>query len=105
MIHLTTLEQFELLWRGSGPKKFVLWCSAAWCVPCQQMDKKLLEEAAKEARLPLYYSDFVVNEEIALRCDVKTFPTFVIISPGEIISKHTGADTVRALLFIKRNKA
>ena len=103
MIHLTTLEQFELLWRGQ--QKFILWCSAAWCGPCQRMDKKLLEETTREARLPFYYSDIVVNDEIAERCGVKSFPTFVIIQSGEIIAKHTDSDTIRTVLFIKRNKA
>jgi len=104
MIALNKNEHFEDLWRG-GPKKFLIWFSAAWCGPCQRMDKKMLEEAAKEARLPFYYSDFVLNEDIANHFNVKSFPTFVICTPGEVIARHTDSDTVRTVLFIKRNKA
>jgi len=105
MIHLTTLEQFDILWRGAGPKKFLIWFSAAWCGPCQRMDKKLLEETAKEANLPFYYSDFVVNEEIATRCNITRFPTFAVCTPGEIIATNADSDTIRIVLFLKRNKA
>ena len=105
MIDLIRTEQFEDLWNGKGPNKFIILFSAAWCVPCKSMDKNLLDETAKQARLPIYYSDFVLNEEIATRCDIKTFPTFVVFKPGAIVARHTGADTIRAVLFIKRNKA
>ena len=108
MLELTTLQQFEELWAGydyngnPGPKRFMIWFSAAWCGPCQRMDKKELEAAAKEMALPLYYCDHVVNPDTTDHVGVKQFPTFVMFNPKNEVERRMSADTVKVCQFIRK---
>jgi len=108
MIPLTTLEQFETLWRGydatgrPGPKRFLIWFSAAWCGPCQQMDKQALEEAAREMSLPLYYCDEVVNSDTIQRVGIRSFPTFIMYNPQNEVGRRMNADTTKVCQWIRK---
>ena len=100
MIQLTTHEQFQQLL--SGKSKFLVWFSAAWCKPCQAMDKARIEEAAAAASLPLYYCDETVNATSADSCNVKVFPTFAIFHQGLCISARKSADTTKVCQYIAK---
>jgi len=98
MIELTSVEQFDRL--GSG--RFIVWFTAAWCDPCQRMDKAFLEDAAKAKKLPLYYSDETVNPDLATRYGIIRYPTFCLFSGDECVSTKSSADATTIMMWIKR---
>ena len=108
ILPLTTLEQFNELWRGyddngnKGPQQFLIWFSAAWCGPCQRMEKKRLEEAAYEMSLPFYYCDEVVNRETIDYAGITSFPTFVMYTPKNEVGRRMSADTTKVCQWIKK---
>jgi len=107
-IALTTLEQYEELWKGydingnPGPKRFLIWFSAAWCGPCKAMDKAELIATAKEMTLPFYYCDEVVNRETIDAAGITSFPTFIMFNPGSVVAKRNSADTTKVCQWIKK---
>jgi len=108
MLDLTTLQQFEELWAGRddrgnpGPKRFLIWFSAAWCGPCQKMDKKELEAAAYEMALPFYYCDETVNPDTIAHVGIKQFPTFIMFNPKNEVGRRMSADTVKVCQWIRK---
>jgi thiol-disulfide isomerase/thioredoxin len=108
MIPLTSLEQFEDLCDGydingnPGPRRFLIWFSAAWCGPCQKMDKKTLEETARGLAIPFYYCDEVVNRETVERVGIKTFPTFIMYVPKQELGRRMSADTTKVCQWIRK---
>ena len=106
MIPLTTQEQYEELWFGRathtvGPGPYLVWFSAKWCRPCQQMDKALLEAAASRAGIPFYYCDETVNKYTPGYCDVRAFPTFMIFRPGAVVGTLTSSNTTVVARWIQ----
>lgn len=109
MIPLTTPEQFEELLRGydvngnPGPSRFLIWFSAAWCGPCQKMDKTQLEAAAWEKAIPFYYCDETVIEGAASRANITSLPTFVFFKKGEgEASRRNSSDATKVCQWIKK---
>ena len=98
MKHITTPEQFKNL------QDAVVWFSAAWCVPCQHMDKQLLESAIAESgrQEQLYYCDETVVDIQSLGIQISQFPTFVIFKNGQEIARRTTADSVKIWQFIRK---
>lgn len=98
MIELTSVEQFNSL----GPGRFIVWFTAAWCGPCQRMDKAFLEDAAKAKKLPLYYSDETVNPDLAVLYNITRYPTFCLFSGAECVSTKSSADATNIMMWMKR---
>ena len=98
MRQLTTPEQFQELLASKAA--FIVWFSAAWCSPCQKMEKLRLEEASVD--FPLYYCDEVVNPTMSERAGIKQFPTFVFYSKGVEVARRMNADTTKVCQWIKK---
>jgi len=98
MIELTTVEQFN----GLGTGRFFVWFTAAWCGPCQRMDKDFLENAAKSKNLPLYYSDETINPDLATRYGISRYPTFCLFDGTECMATKSSADATSILMWMKR---
>lgn len=103
-----TQELFEELLRGydamgnPGPRRFIVWYSAAWCGPCQRMDKKALQEAATEMALPFYYCDETVTPEVITAVGITTFPTFVMYGSKVEVGRRMNADTTKVCQWIRK---
>jgi len=108
MIPLTTLWQFKELYDGydvngnPGPQRFLIWFSAAWCGPCQRMDKKILEETARECAIPFYYCDEVVNRETVEYVGIKSFPTFIMYMPKQEMGRRLSTETTKVCQWIRK---
>jgi hypothetical protein len=100
MIHLTSHEHFIQLLSNQIP--FIVWFSAAWCGPCQKMDKAALDAAAKEIGVLLYYCDQTVNDETITHCNVSAFPTFAFFNRGICVAARRSADTTKVCQFIRK---
>ena len=98
MLPLTTPEKFQVLMKSKTT--FLVWYSAAWCNPCQKMEKPRLEEAA--AGLPFYYCDEVVNPDTIVKAGVRQFPTFVFYVGGVEVARRTHADTTKICQWIRK---
>ena len=99
MQHLTTVEQFNAL-LTSGTR-FIVWCSAAWCKPCQRMDKDVLVSAIVEKGIPIYYCDDTVNPQVIAVCGIKTFPTFCYFKGGVQVGSRNSADAAKVGMWIR----
>jgi len=100
IFHLTSQEQFNLLL--SSQSKFLVWFSAAWCGPCQQMDKHALATAAEAAGLPFYYCDHTVNPDTVDTNAIQAFPTFIIFENGQRQSFRKSSDTLKVCQYIAK---
>jgi thiol-disulfide isomerase/thioredoxin len=98
MIHLTTHTQFKQL----TPVPYIVWFSAAWCGPCQRMEKRMLEETVTECNIPFYYCDQTVNPETIDAVGIKQFPTFVLFRDGEEVARRSTADTAKVCSWIRK---
>ncbi len=103
MIPLTTQEQYEDLWfarKPDTPPIFLIWFSARWCTPCQRLDKASIQSAAVVSGVPLYFCDAAVNDYTPGYCDVRAFPTFMMLTPGRVMGQITSSDTHRVSEWI-----
>lgn len=100
LLTLSSQDQFELLL--SSQSKFLIWFSAAWCGPCQNMDKQALVTAAEATGLPFYYCDQTVNPDTVDSNAIQAFPTFVVFEKGQRQSFRKSADTVKVCQYIEK---
>jgi thiol-disulfide isomerase/thioredoxin len=100
LYHLTSQEQFEQLLL-SHPK-FLVWFSAAWCGPCQRMDKAALIAAAEAAKLPFYYCDHTVNPATIDANAITSFPTFVVFENGQRLSIRQSVEVFKVCQYIAK---
>jgi hypothetical protein len=100
MKELATQEQYEDMWFGrSTDKPFLIWFTAKWCRPCQLMDKEALDAAAKH--IDFYYCDQTRNKYTAGFCDVRAFPTFMLLKPGVVLATLTNSNTSTVATWIR----
>ena len=97
---LTSQEQFNQLLLSQS--KFLVWFSAAWCGPCQRMDKAALAAAAEKAALPFYYCDHTVNPATVDANAITSFPTFVVFENGQRLSIRQSAETFKVCQYIAK---
>lgn len=95
MIPLTH-DQFQALL--DSKIKFLVWFSAAWCGPCQRMEKNRLEEAYT----PLYYCDVVENPDSVARAGIQKFPTFILYEEGAERARRVHSDTTKICQWINK---
>jgi len=68
--------------------------TASWCGPCQRIGPVFTELSEKYSNIVCIKVD-VDNEdtkEICSICEVRSMPTFVLVSNGEVTQKIVGSD-------------
>ncbi len=110
MIDLTTQELFEERWfykegvRPEGVREsdgaFIIYFTASWCKPCQKLDISRIDETCKVVNIPFYKCDHTVNDYTAGYCNVRSFPTFILVKPKKIESSIQTNDTEKVLEWI-----
>lgn len=74
--------------------KVILWYTATWCGPCQQI-KPMVEELAKKYSGEVSFGKIDVddNPEAAQEAKVASVPTFIAYVDEELLVRFAGADT------------
>jgi len=66
---------------------FLVYFTAAWCAPCKALDLAAIDAVATMYNLPVWKCDATMNDYTAGYCNVRSFPTFLVIQPKKIL--HT----------------
>ena len=95
--HLTTATFDETVAGSSTPVLVDFW--AEWCGPCKQI-APILEELSTELDGQLAITKLNVDEnpDIAMRYQVMSIPTLLVIDGGDVKKKIVGAKGKGALL-------
>jgi thioredoxin 1 len=72
---------------------------AEWCGPCHALDPILADVAAEHAdELRVFSVDVDAHPDVALRFDVMSFPTLLVLVDGQVVQRLVGARGKRHLL-------
>ena len=98
-----TAENFENEIQGDRPLLVDFW--AAWCGPCR-MVAPVLDELADEKKDQVRIGKLNVDDfqELSMRYQVSSIPTFLLFKNGEVADRMMGAMPKAAFeKFIERN--
>lgn len=99
---LGTQEEFEDLWFDRGAtKRWIIYFTAAWCKPCQQLNLDAIQAAADMKGIPIFKCDETLNNYTSGYCGVRGFPTFMAFAPKVIQSTHKSNNTDRVIEWIQ----
>mgnify|MGYP003706038555 CR=1 FL=1 len=78
----------------------LLYFTASWCGPCQQIKpflKELSESLKKsgEYNIEFYMIDIDKNEEFCDKCNIRSVPTFFIMNGKDLLGNLNGADKTK----------
>ena len=75
-------------------QKIIIDFTASWCGPCQRIGPVFTELSERNPQIICIKID-VDNEdtkEICKICEVRSMPTFVVVSNGEVVNTLVGSD-------------
>lgn len=77
---------------------------AQWCGPCLAIGP-IIEELSHEyeGKAIIGKVDVDKNQEIAMKYNIRSIPTILILKNGEVVDKHVGS-TTKAVLKAKLDK-
>ena len=78
----------------------LLYFTASWCGPCQQIKpflKELSETLKVEGKynIEFYMIDIDKNEEFCDKCNIRSVPTFFIMNGKDLLGNLNGADKTK----------
>lgn len=78
----------------------LLYFTAKWCGPCQQIKpflKELSESLKVEGKynIEFYMIDIDKNEEFCDKCNIRSVPTFFIMNGKDLLGNLSGADKTK----------
>jgi thioredoxin len=90
---LATTTQFEPAF--SSAKLLVVYFTATWCGPCQQISPIIDQLHSNYANVTFLKVDVDDHKEIALRFSITSIPTFLFVKGGQEIERVRGADVAK----------
>jgi thioredoxin 1 len=82
--------------------KSILYFTADWCQPCKKV-KPIVEDLNRESFPGIFQIiDVDIENEMAKTFEIRSIPTFILLTDGKEINRITGLQTKKSLLeFIK----
>ncbi len=96
ILTLTTATFDETINSSDKPVLIDFW--AEWCTPCKMIAPILEELAREQTSIQIAKLDVDANPEIAMRFNVMSIPTLLVIQDGEIKKRLVGAKGKGSLL-------
>jgi thioredoxin 1 len=96
ILTLTTATFDEAVRSSDKPVLIDFW--AEWCTPCKMIAPILEELAREQPNIQIAKLDTDANPEIAMRFNVMSIPTLLVIHDGEIKKRLVGAKGKGTLL-------
>lgn len=96
ILTLTTATFDETVNSSDKPVLIDFW--AEWCTPCKMIAPILEEMAREQTSIQIAKLDVDANPEIAMRFNVMSIPTLLVIQDGEIKKRLVGAKGKGSLL-------
>ena len=96
ILTLTTATFDETINSSDKPVLIDFW--AEWCSPCKMIAPILEELAREQTSIQIAKLDVDANPEIAMRFNVMSIPTLLVIQDGEIKKRLVGAKGKGSLL-------
>ena len=96
ILTLTTATFDETVRSSDKPILIDFW--AEWCTPCKMIAPILAELAKEQTSIQIAKLDVDSNPEIAMRFNVMSIPTLLVIQDGEIKKRLVGAKGKGSLL-------
>ncbi|XP_055294822.1 thioredoxin-2-like [Sitodiplosis mosellana] len=94
MVHLVeSVADFDEQIKNAGDKLVVVDFFATWCGPCKVI-APVLEKLAQQyaSNLVVVKVDVDECEDLAMRFDISSMPTFVFLKKGEKVEVFSGAN-------------
>jgi thioredoxin 1 len=89
MLELTTATFDQEVTKSSAPVVVDFW--APWCGPCKIMSPLLEELAQAETSFAFAKVNVDENSELAMRFNVLSIPTFIVLKGGSEVGRFSGA--------------
>ena len=80
---------FDDVIRGDRPVVVDFW--ATWCGPCRAFAPVFAAEAAKQRNIVFAKVDTDANPQLAARYAIRSIPTLVVFSRGDVVQRINGA--------------
>lgn len=97
IIEIKNAEQFEKEVINESGVVFVDFY-ATWCMPCKTMSP-IIEEIAKEHKEVKFVKiDIDKNEELAIKYNVMSIPTMIIMKNGEVTKTFVGVTNKESII-------
>ncbi len=95
-LELTDTNFQEKVLDGKGVTLVDFW--AEWCGPCR-MVAPIIEELASEyeGKAIIGKVDVDENPDVAMKFNIRSIPTILILKDGEVVDKQVGATTKQKL--------
>ena len=112
MRNFETQLEFEEYWFGratltkpagfrAADKAFFVYFTATWCGACKRLDLDKVEAAAKSAVIPMWKVEQTENDYTAGFCDVRSLPTFIMVTPKTIVGRLSSSRTEDVVDWMK----
>ena len=98
---LETQAEFESLWFGGSPRRWIVYFTASWCKACKKLDLDTIAAAAAAKDIEIFKCDETVNDYTAGYCGVRSFPTFILFEPQSAKSTLQSSDTEKVVQWIQ----
>lgn len=97
IIEIKNTEQFEQEVINENGVVFIDFY-ATWCIPCRTM-KPIIEELSKEHEdVKFVKIDVDKNEDLAIKYNVMSIPTMLVIKNGEVTKTFVGITTKESIV-------
>ena len=88
----------EILKNG---KLTLLYFTADWCGPCQQIKPVVAQIHEKAPNLNVYLIDVDKAQELAQKFEIKSMPTFFLFHQTDLLLRFSGADAEKLGMIVQ----